>query len=424
MTQNRQHKDILVYAHWMGLDTPFLMGTLSVNVTRGKEIFSFEYEDKWLQSGNAQDLDPDMGLYAGPQYIRDNKENFGMFLDSSPDRWGRLLMKRREAALATREAREINTLYESDYLLGVFDGHRMGALRFKTDPKGEFINYDKRFVAPPWTFLRDLEYASLQLEKNDISEDPEYFTWLSMLFAPGSSLGGARPKASVVDVNGELWIAKFPSINDDKNVGAWEMITNQLALNAGLNIAIAKVQTFNSHHHTFITKRFDRNSRGQRIHFASAMTLLGYKDGAGSDEEVSYLELADFLIRRGVRVNTDLEELWRRIVFAISVSNTDDHLRNHGFILTGEGWILSPAYDINPVEFGSGLSLNISEEDNSLELGLALDVAEFFRIGPKRADEIISQVKQSVQQWRILASEFGISKAEQDLMSSAFSQAF
>ena len=424
MTQNRQHKDILVYAHWMGLDTPFLMGTLSVNVTRGKEIFSFEYDDKWVQSGNAQDLDPDMGLYAGPQYIRDNKENFGMFLDSSPDRWGRLLMKRREAALARREAREINTLYESDYLLGVFDGHRMGALRFKTDPKGEFINYDKRFAAPPWTFLRDLEYASLQLEKDDISEDPEYFTWLNMLFAPGSSLGGARPKASVVDVNGELWIAKFPSINDDKNVGAWEMITNQLALNAGLNIAIAKIQTFNSQHHTFLTKRFDRNSRGQRIHFASAMTLLGYKDGAGSDEEVSYLELADFLIRKGVRVNTDLEELWRRIVFAISVSNTDDHLRNHGFILTDEGWILSPAYDINPVEFGSGLSLNISEEDNSLELGLALDVAEFFRIGPKRADEIISQVKQSVRQWRIFAGEFGISKAEQDLMSSAFSQAF
>ncbi|MCH7657887.1 MAG: HipA domain-containing protein [Bacteroidetes bacterium] len=424
MTQNTHQKEVLVYAHWLGLDTPFLMGTLNINITRGKEIFSFEYNDKWLQSGIAQDLDPDMGLYSGPQYLRDEKANFGLFMDSSPDRWGRLLMRRREAALARKEGREVNTLHESDYLLGVFDEYRMGALRFKTDPNGEFLNNNKKFASPSWTSLRDLEYASLQLEKDDISEDPEYFTWLSMLLAPGSSLGGARPKASVVDPNGELWIAKFPSLNDHKNVGAWEMIINRLAIKAGLNVAYARAQKFYGNHHTFITKRFDRNTKGHRIHFASALTMLGYKDGTDNTDGVGYLELAEFLIQKGARVNEDLEELWRRIVFYICVSNTDDHLRNHGFILTDNGWILSPAYDINPIETGSGLSLNITEDDNSLDLKLALEIAEYFRLNNKRANEIIKQIKESIQHWREISIEYGIPKTEQDLMSRAFSKAY
>jgi len=424
MTQNRQQKEVFIYANWLGLDTPILMGTLNINITRGKEIFSFEYNDEWLQSGIAQDLDPDLGLYSGPQYIRNEKSNFGLFMDSSPDRWGRLLMRRKEAAFARKEGREINTLYESNYLLGVFDGHRMGALRFKTDPQGEFLNNNKRFASPPWTSLRDLEYASLQLEKEDISEDPEYFTWLNMLLAPGSSLGGARPKASFVDPNSELWIAKFPSLNDHENVGAWEMIVNRLAINAGLNVAYARAQKFYGNHHTFLTKRFDRNTKGQRIHFTSALTMLGYKDGTDYTDGVSYLELAEFLIRKGANVNEDLEELWRRIVFYICVSNTDDHLRNHGFILTDDGWILSPAYDINPIETGSGLSLNITEDDNSLDPELALEIAEYFRLDSKRANEIINQIKESVQHWREISIEYGIPKTEQDLMSRAFSKAY
>lgn len=424
MTQNRHQKEVFVYAHWLGLDTPFLMGTLNINITRGKEIFSFEYNDEWLQSGIAQDLDPDLGLYSGPQYIRDEKVNFGLFMDSSPDRWGRLLMKRREAALARNEGREINTLYESDYLLGVFDEYRMGALRFRTNPQGDFLNKNKRFASPPWNSLRDLEYASLQLEKEDISEDPEYFTWINMLLAPGSSLGGARPKASVVDPNGELWIAKFPSLNDHKNVGAWEMIVNRLAINAGLNVAYARAQKFYGDYHTFLTKRFDRNTKGHRIHFASSLTMLGYKDGTDYTDRVSYLELAEFLIQKGARVNEDLEELWRRIVFYICVSNTDDHLRNHGFILTDDGWILSPAYDINPIETGSGLSLNITEDDNSLDLELALEIAEYFRLDNKRANKIINQIKNSVQHWREISIKYGIPKTEQDLISRAFSKAY
>jgi len=420
MTQKTDHKEIFVYAHWRGLDSPFLMGVLSINITRGKEIFSFEYNDDWLQSGNAQDLDPDLGFYAGPQYIRDDKANFGLFLDSSPDRWGRLLMRRKEAADARRESREIKPLYESDYLLGVFDGHRMGALRFKTDPNGKFLNNNERFACPPWTSLQSLEFASLQLEKEDISEDPEYYNWLTMLVAPGSSLGGARPKASVVDTDEELWIAKFPSLSDIKDVGAWEMVTNQLATKAGINMAHGILHQFSSKHHTYLTKRFDRDAKGNRIHFASALTMLGYKDGVSFADGASYLELAEFLIQNGARVNEDLEELWKRIVFFICISNTDDHLRNHGFILTDDGWILSPAYDINPVESGTGLSLNISEDDNSLDLDLALEVAEYFRVNINRAREIIDLVMDTVSQWRIIAREYGISKVEQDLMSRAF----
>ena len=420
MANSNQQKRILVYASWADISSPALMGTLVVSITRGKEIFSFEYYNKWLESGFAQVLDPDLGLYSGPQYIRDDKANFGLFLDSSPDRWGRLLMKRREAAHARNEGRENKTLFESDYLLGVFDGHRMGALRFKTDSNGEFLDDNKRNASPKWASLRDLEYASLQLEKDDILEDPEYFTWLNMLIAPGSSLGGARPKSNVVDPSNELWIAKFPSSTDQINVGAWEMVTHQLALEAGLNVAESRIQKFSSRHHTFLTKRFDRNSNGGRIHFASALTMLGYKDGISHTEGASYLELAEFLIQNGAQVNTDLEELWRRIVFYICVSNTDDHLRNHGFILREDGWVLSPAYDINPVDTGSGLSLNISEDDNSLDIDLAFEVAKYFRLNNTRANEIFNQVRDSVRQWRVISKGYGISSLEQDHMSRAF----
>ena len=423
MTQRTDHKEIFVYAHWRGLDSPILMGVISINITRGREIFSFEYNKKWLESGFAQILDPDLGLYSGQQYIRDDKANFGLFLDSSPDRWGRLLMKRREAARARAENRPNQKLYESDYLLGVYDGNRMGALRFKLDPEGEFLDNNRINASPPWTSLGDMEYASLQLEKIEFSENPKYNDWLNMLITPGSSLGGARPKANVIDPNGELWIAKFPSSADQFNIGAWEMVVHELAINSELNVSEAKIQKFSSNHHTFLTKRFDRSSLNERIHFSSALTMLGYKDGTSFTGGASYLELAEFLIQQGARANKDLEELWKRIVFFICVSNTDDHLRNHGFILTDNGWTLAPAYDINPVESGTGLSLNISDDDNSLSLDLAFEVSEFFRVNTKRANTIIEHIRMQVQNWKIIATQLGISKHELDLMSGAFALA-
>jgi len=331
-------------------------------------------------------------------------------------------MRRREAAMARMEARAEQNLFETDYLLGVFDGHRMGALRFKLDKEGPFLNDNKELASPPWTSLRELEQISLKLEQDDIIEDPEYLKWLSILIAPGASLGGARPKASIVAKDKSMWIAKFPSRNDEGDIGGWEIITYELAIGAGITMAESKAQKFSSNYYTFLTKRFDRTTDGERIHFASAMTMLGYTDGKDHEDGISYLELAEFISENGANVTEDLEELWRRIVFSICVTNTDDHLRNHGFVLTESGWLLSPAYDINPVETGTGLKLNISDNDNSLDLELAMEVREFFRLTEDRASEIMEKVKSSVRNWKDLATKYGISRAEQALKALAFSR--
>ncbi|WP_245949162.1 type II toxin-antitoxin system HipA family toxin [Lutibacter citreus] len=421
MIKRNTKRSIFVYADWDGLETPQLMGILFAELLRGKEIFSFEYDKEWLNSDKAQLLDPDLQLYAGLHYLNDDiKTNFGLFLDSSPDRWGRILMRRREAAMARLEERKESSLFETDYLLGVYDGHRMGALRFKLEIDGPFLNDNKKLASPPWSSIRELEQISLRLEDEDVVDDPGYLNWLSMLVAPGSSLGGARPKASIVDKNNELWIAKFPSKNDGENIGAWEMVTYELALESGIEMSECRAQKFSSKYHTFLTKRFDRTQEGKRIHFASAMTLLGYTDGQDYSDGVSYLELVEFISTNGANVETDLKQLWRRIVFSICVSNTDDHLRNHGFILTNNGWILSPAYDINPVETGTGLKLNISENDNALDLDLALDVSQYFRLGNDEAISIINEVKHAVNNWRIVANNIGLSRTDQDLKARAF----
>ena len=414
------NKEILVFADWEGLETSQFIGTLFSSYSRGKEIFSFEYEKDWLQSPFVQEIDPDLGLYSGIQYLRDEKSNFGVFLDSSPDRWGRILMDRRESILARMKNRSHRNLNESDYLLGVFDEQRMGALRFKEIALGAFMNDNRNFATPPWTSIRELEQASYQLENELFEDDSESLKWLNMLLAPGSSLGGARPKAGVRNTDGVLWIAKFPSKEDQYDVGAWEMIVNELAQRAGLNIAQAMAKPFFGKHHTFLTKRFDRTATGKRLHFASAMTLLGYTDGINFQDGASYLELTEFIIRKGANVNQDLEELFKRIVFSICVSNTDDHLRNHGFLLTTEGWILSPAYDINPNPKGTGLKLNISTHNNSLDLNLATEVAHFFRLTNDKAITIIQNTVSVISKWKQLATKYKLSRDEQDRMSPAF----
>jgi serine/threonine-protein kinase HipA len=419
MAKQEYKRSIEVYAHWLGLEEPFLMGVLYSERLKGKELFSFEYDKDWLQNGSPQLLDPNLKLYSGLHFLSDEQENFGIFLDSSPDRWGRILMRRREAVMARTENREEQKLFETDYLLGVYDGHRMGGIRFKLK-NGSFLNDNKNLASPPWTSLRELEQISLRLEEDDVIKDPEYLKWLNMLIAPGTSLGGARPKASIIANDGTLWIAKFPSRNDQDDVGAWEIVTYELAIAAGINMAESRAQKFSSNHYTFLTKRFDRADNGERIHFASAMTMLGYKDGQDYSDGASYLELVEFIQNHGANVAHDLEELWRRIVFSICVTNTDDHLRNHGFILTDGGWNLSPAYDINPVETGTGLKLNISDEDNSLNLDLAVNVCEFFRLSNERAIEIVNEVKSAVRNWKKIATKYGISRREQELKSLAF----
>ena len=413
-------KEILVYADWLGLPECLKIGRLRSEFSRGEEVFSFSYDNTWLQSGYAQDLDPDLKLFTGPQYVNDDKPNFGLFLDSSPDRWGRMLMERRAAIQARTSGTIKQRLNESDFLLGARDGTRMGALRFKTTEDGEFLADNEKMNVPPFTRIRELEQASLKLEEDSFFEDKEANKWLSMLLAPGSSLGGARPKANVFDPKGQLWIAKFPSKLDQKNSGGWEALVNQMACEVGINVAPGKVIRFSQQHDTYLTRRFDRTNINKRIHFASALCLLGYKDGYNYKSGGSYLELVELIEQYGSDPSEDIRELWKRIVFSVAVSNTDDHLRNHGFLLNEKGWKLSPAYDINPEEKGTGLSLNISEDDNSLNFDLCLSVIVYFRWEMDEAVKFIERTKQIVRQWRQRAKIFKIPDPEQILMESAF----
>lgn len=295
----------------------------------------------------------------------------------------------------------------------------MGALRFKLEPDGNILNNKTEFSTPPWAKLRELEQASFKIEEDGDETSEEYLKWLNMLISPGSSLGGARPKANIVDEQNNLWIAKFPSKHDDTNVGGWELVAYQIASEVGINMSDCKAQKFNSDNYTFLTKRFDRN-KGNRIHFASAMTCLGKLDGSDHASGVSYLELAEFIVRSGSNVDKDLEELWKRIILSICISNVDDHLRNHGFILEETGWRLSPAFDINPSADGDGLKLNISEHDNSQDLGLALSVIEYFRLNEAKAKGIIAKVKKAALKWRKHAEKLNIPTGKQDLMARAF----
>lgn len=418
-------RTILVYADWGGLAGPRRLGTLHARSASGKEVFEFEIAPEALGRADIAgvQLDPRIGLHAGPQHAPRGHANFGMFADASPDHWGRMLMQRRLERL--QRAGTVDKRYrlrESDYLLGVHDAYRAGGLRFKLSEDGPFLDNQDDTAAPPFVRLRELEAASRALEDESVpAESPRVDEWLRMLIAPGGSLGGARPKASVVDDRGQLWIAKFPSISDRHDVGAWELVVQSLALACGLAVPPAQARKFASGQHTFIVQRFDRDASGARLHFASAMTLTDRVDGDDASTGASYLELARVLIDHGAQTAKDLAELWSRIVFNILVSNTDDHLRNHGFLLApGRGWRLSPAYDMNPVPDAGGLRLNISETDNARDLDLARSVAPYFRVKKPQAEDIIERFAHTVAQWCVIAGRIGIAKREQDSMAGAF----
>ena len=408
--------DIQVYASWKGMDMPALAGTLTAQQAKGRKAFSFQYDDSWLKANRWQYLDPDLGFYSGPQYPN-NKENFGMIVDSMPDTWGRTLMLRRESIRAKEEERPVRTLYEIDFLLEVNDETRMGALRFKLDASGDFLNNENQMAIPPWTSLRELQHAASIIEQNEGGD--EIKKWLDVLFAPGSSLGGARPKANVADEKGNLWIAKFPSTNDSFDKGAWEYLAYQLAIECGITMPSCKIEKVSGRHHTFFTKRFDRED-SLRIQFASAMTMTGNDESLIRDNKASYLDIAEFIQFNGAQNKEDLEQLWRRIVFHIAISNTDDHLRNHGFLLTDKGWVLSPAFDINPSIDKAGLALNIDMHQNSLDCDLAKSVGEYFQLNNTEMDIIINEVKTVVKNWPTFAKEIRISRGEQEMMSGAF----
>ncbi|HAL32171.1 MAG TPA: toxin HipA [Lachnospiraceae bacterium] len=412
-----KEKNIYVFADFLSFHNEFL-GTVHVSQTKGREFYSFEYDEQWLAK-DAMLLDPDLQWYRGRQYISDNKQVFGFLSDSAPDRWGRRLMNRREELRAKKGGEKPVKLMESDYLLGVFDESRMGGLRFKTDPDGEYVSNDTDFATPPWTSLRELEQAATEFEKNETSDND---FWLKQLLAPGSSLGGARPKASVLAPDGSMWIAKFPSKHDEFDSGAWEMVVHELALLCGINVPEARAEVFSSLGTTFLVKRFDRAGK-ERIHFSSAMTMLGKSDGADATDGSSYLEIVSFLKANGANPKQDLIQLWKRIVFGMAVSNTDDHFRNHGVLLTNNGWILSPMYDVNPDVFGEFLSLNVDSDNSAIDLNLAIEASKYYGItkadAASLADEIVRKVDNN---WRALAGKYGISHSEAERMSPAFSR--
>ncbi len=413
-------KTIFVYDDF-STDQPILMGKLYVNVIKGGESYSFEYDKDWLErAGLALTLDPELMPYSGRQYPT-GKNIFGLFADASPDRWGRVLMNKRERILAEKEGRKPSKLYDSDYLLGVYDETRMGGIRFKLDSEGPFLSDDKETAAPPWATLRTLEEASRNFENDETGLSEK---WLNQLIKPGSSLGGARSKATVVDTRGQLWIAKFPSKNDENDTGAWEMVAHDLAGLCGLNVPEAKLEKFSPLGSTFLIKRFDR-SGSKRVHFASAMTLLGKTDGASAADGTSYLDIVAFIRSYGAQPKKDLIELWKRIVFNMAVTNTDDHLRNHAFVLTGKGWILSPLYDVNPVPYGDELSLNVDEDDNSICMELAVQVATKFGISELDARSYAEDIQTIVRDnWERTAIKYGLTRRQIEEMRPAFSACY
>lgn len=377
----------------------------------------FHYDPVWLADARAFALDPDLSLDDHPFFPRPESGNFGVFLDSSPDRWGQTLMKRREALLARDEQRQARPLYAWDYLLGVQDLTRQGALRFRF-PGSEVFLADEALAAPPVASLRELEAVAWQLTHKRIDDLDALRKWLAVLVAPGASLGGARPKANFTQPDGSLWIGKFPARDDDRDVGAWEYVTHQLAVRAGIDVPPARLLRLGGEFHTFCVQRFDRVA-GRRRFYASAMTLLRKVESEGS----SYLELAQFLRTRGdaVFVASDLAQLFRRVVFNVAVGNRDDHLRNHGFVLGASGWRLAPAFDVNPNVDKADHVLNIDDTDNRPDVQTVLATAPFYGLTSAQARKVLDEVVGTVATWQDAARRIGIARADVQLTASAFS---
>lgn len=329
------------------------------------------------------------------------------------------MLLRREQILAQEDNRPIKRLSSFDFLVGIDDFSRMGAFRFKETLDGEFINTTNSLRIPPLTDLRELIAASREIEKSENANNLPEKKWITQLVQPGSSLGGARPKANVVDTDKNVYVAKFPSLKDDYDAGLWEHFCHLLAKNAGINTADTKVLAVNEKHHTLLSKRFDRTAEGKRIHFASAMTLLGLNDGDNATTGHGYLDIVDFILSSCTDVDANLCELFRRVAFNICIGNTDDHFRNHGFLLTAKGWTLSPAYDMNPT-LNSHQSLLINSKTNVSDLSVLVNSCDEYMLTAQVAKNIINEVVEAIKDWRIIANKIGISKREISLFENVF----
>jgi serine/threonine-protein kinase HipA len=406
-------KTLYVYADFNWMPEVELIGTLSYESLRGSDSYGFQFDNQWLSRYGALYLSDDLNNYPGMQYTQPGRDIFGCFSDALPDRWGRTLLVRREQILALEEKRPIRRLSSFDFLTGIDDHSRMGGLRFKLSPDGDFINTASSFSIPPLTDLQELVAASHQIEQSEEKNQLPEMRWIAQLVQPGSSLGGARPKASVKDEAGALYVAKFPSRKDDYDVALWEHFAHQLATKAGIKAAQTRVISVGDSHHTLLSRRFDRTEDGRRIHFASAMTLLGLTDGDNATNGHGYLDIVDFILQHCCEVEANLQELYRRVAFNIRIGNTDDHFRNHGFLLTQKGWTLSPAYDMNPT-LNQYQSLMISESSNRCDWRILLDACEAYMLSRKTAEQIVGEVREAVSTWRGLAIRLGIAKREID----------
>ena len=389
------------------------VGTLSHD--RGQ--VRFRYERAWLSDARAFALDPDLSLDDQPFFPQPELGNFGIFLDSSPDRWGQTLMKRREALQAKDQGRTPRALHAWDYLLGVQDLTRQGALRFRLAGADAFLA-DEALAAPPVTSLRELQAVAYELSGRRQDDLDALRKWLAVLVAPGASLGGARPKANFSEADGSLWIAKFPARDDDRDMGAWEHLVHGMAHRAGVVVAPARVLRLKSEYHTFCVQRFDRLGPDRRF-YASAMTLLRKSRSEGS----SYLELAQFLRAQGdgAHAAADLQQLFRRVAFNVAIGNRDDHLRNHGFMLGSQGWRLAPAFDMNPDADKADHVLNLDDTDNRPDLATVLATAPFYGLGAARAQAVFQEVLAAVDGWQSEARRAGIAAADIAQTAAAFS---
>ena len=404
-------RTLFIYADFDWLGEPLLVGELGYESLRGSDSYSFKFDNEWLRQYGGLFLSADINNYPGLQYTQPGRDIFGCFSDALPDRWGRLLLNRREQIQATEEKRPVRRLSSFDYLMGIDDFSRMGGFRFKLSQEGEFINCEKTLRIPPLTDIRALVAASMEVEKSEeLNQLPEK-KWLLQLVHPGTSLGGARPKAGVMDDEGHLCVAKFPSRNDDYDVGLWEHHSHLLAKEAGVIAAETSVVETGGKYHTLLSKRFDRSADGRRKHFASAMTLLGLADGCDAKTGNGYLDIVDFILQNCCDVEDNLRQLYRRVAFNIAIGNSDDHFRNHGFLLTARGWTLSPAYDMNPT-LNDYQALLINSSTNRADLQVLLDSSQEYLIGKEEAKRIIDEVKNGVSKWKTIAIRLGIVKRE------------
>ena len=415
-------RTLFIYADFDWLDNPLLVGELGYESLRGSDSYSFNYDNNWLRQYGGLFLSADINNYPGQQYTQLGRDIFGCFSDALPDRWGRLLLNRREQILAAEEERPVRKLSSFDYLMGIDDFSRMGGFRFKISKDGDFINCEKSLRIPPLTDVRALVLASMEIEKcEELNKVPEK-KWLLQLIHPGTSLGGARPKAGVMNEDGSLCVAKFPSRNDDYDVGLWEHLSHLLAKEAGVIAAETSAIETGEKYHALLSKRFDRTADGRRKHFASAMTLLGLTDGCDAKTGNGYLDIVDFIIQNCCDVEYNLRQLYRRVAFNIAIGNSDDHFRNHGFLLTPKGWTLSPAYDMNPT-LNEYQALLINSSTNFADLQVLLDSSEEYMIDKKEAERIINEVKVGVKPWRSIAIRLGIAKREMDVFEQVFKRA-